>query len=38
MCGKLCAVGVTINNGQREGMIRIDYSMVKQMGGLIGIL
>jgi hypothetical protein len=30
--GKLCVVGVTINNEQSEGVTEIGYSMLKQMG------
>jgi hypothetical protein len=37
ICGKICAVGVTINNDLSEGMTGIGYSTLKQMGMQIKI-
>ena len=36
--GKLCVVGVTVNNEQSEDMTGIGHSMLKQMGLQIVIL
>ena len=36
--GKLCVVGVTVNNEQSEGITGIGYSMLQQMGLEIVIL